>query len=258
MKWSEVSDELTNLLRLKTDPVAFKRLEKAAELDTIKNVYRVPHLCSFCQVLFMARIQRLTVGVTRTDKLNDRCMRIHGVKSATEKSMNAEAALLSTTWFATPQEAAAQLKDTSRVPAGEAVVVAPLGKEKFEPEVILVFGNPAQLMMLLCGLQKEKYERFDFSFVGEGSCSDSLARCYNTKKPSLSIPCFGERSMGQVADDELIVAVPPEEMGRAVSGIKKLGKIGFKYPIAFIGGLTDLEPIMRQIYPAAFQKPAAK
>ncbi len=258
MKWSDISNELSQLLRLKTAPVAYRRLEKISELDAIKNVFRVPHLSSFCQVLFMARIQRLTVGVTRTDKVNDRCMRIHGVKSASEKSMNAEAAILSTTWFASPEDALAQQKDTPRIPMGEAIVVAPLDKDKFEPEVILVFGNPAQIMMLMCGMQKEKYERFDFSFVGEGSCADSLAGCYNTKKPCLSIPCFGERSMGQVADDELIIALPPAEMERAISGLKKLGKIGFKYPIAFIGGQTDLEPIMKQIYPSAFQAPAPK
>jgi uncharacterized protein (DUF169 family) len=253
MKWSEKSNDLSNLLRLKTSPVGFKRLENAVELDTITDVYRVPHLCSFCQVLFMARIQRLTVGITREDKLSDRCMRIHGLKSATEKSMNAEASMFSTTWFSSPEDALQQQKDTPRVPAGEAIVVAPLDKEKFEPDVILIFGNPAQVMMLLCGLQKEKYERFDFSFVGEGACADSLARCYNTKKPSLAIPCFGERSMGQVADDELLIGIPPSEMDRAISGLKKLKKIGFKYPISFIGGQADLEPIMRQIYPSAFQ-----
>jgi uncharacterized protein (DUF169 family) len=258
MNWLETSNELSNLLRLKSAPVGFKRLESTAELSSIKNVYRVPHLSTFCQVLFMARIQRLTVGITREDKVNDRCMRIHGVKSATEKSMAAEAALMSTTWFSTPGEALVQQMDTPRVPAGGAIVVAPLDKGKFDPEVILIYGNPAQLMMLLCGLQKKKYERFDFSFIGEGACADSLARCYLTKKPSLGLPCFGERSMGQVADDELILAIPPGEIARAISGMKKLGKIGFKYPIAFIGGMADLEPILKEIYPAAFKDPKTK
>ena len=258
MNWPEVSNELSNLLRLKTGPVGFKRLEKAADLGTIENVHRVPHLCSFCQVLFMARIQRLTVGITREDKMNDRCMRIHGVKRATEKSMAAEAALMSTTWFATPEDAMQQQRETPRIPAGEAIVVAPLDKGKFEPEVILIYGNPAQLMMLLCGLQKEKYERYDFSFIGEGACADSLARCFLTQKPSLAIPCYGERSMGQVADEELLLAIPPNEIDRAVSGLKKLRKIGFKYPIAFIGGHADLEPILREVYPSAFKPSKAQ
>jgi hypothetical protein len=43
--------------------------------------------------------------------------------------------------------------------------------------------------------------------------------------------------------------LPPGELERAVSGMKKLAKIGFKYPISFIGGLADPTPILSQFYP---------
>ena len=157
--------------------------------------------------------------------------------------------MLSTTWFGTADDAYQQQLETPRVPVAEAVALAPLAKEKFEPEVLLFYGNPAQMMMLLCGLQKEKYERFPFFFIGEGACADSLGECYRTHKPQLSIPCYGERSMGQVADDEISLALPPGEIPRAISGLKKLAKVGFKYPINFVGGQADLEPILARVYP---------
>jgi uncharacterized protein (DUF169 family) len=113
----------------------------------------------------------------------------------------------------------------------------------------LKLGNPAQIMMILCGLQKVKYERFSFSFIGEGACSDSLAQCYITSKPSVSIPCSGERSMGGVSDDEIVVALPPGELERAVSGLKGLAKIGRKYPIDSIGPWLDPTQLLRGIYP---------
>jgi hypothetical protein len=59
--------------------------------------------------------------------------------------------------------------------------------------------------------------------------------------------------MGQVADDEISLALPPAEIGRALSGMKKLAKIGFKYPISFIGAQADLTPILSQVYPDAFK-----
>jgi uncharacterized protein (DUF169 family) len=129
--------------------------------------------------------------------------------------------------------------------------LAPLNKAQFEPEVVLIFGNPAQVMMLMCGMQKEKYERFDFCFSGEGACADSLARCYMTGKPSLGIPCYGERAIGQVADDELVIAMPPNEIERAISGLKTLSTTatGLRYPIAFTGGAVDITPILRMVYP---------
>jgi uncharacterized protein (DUF169 family) len=246
--WSELGAELENTLRLKTKIIAYRRLEKAEELDTIKNVIRLDRFFTFCQVPFMVRVNGITVGITKENKILDRCSRIFGLRQATEKSMNAEAAMLSTTWFRSPEEALQQQGDYYRIPIGGAIVLAPLTKQKFKPEVLLVYGNPAQIMMILCGLQKVKYERFSFSFIGEGACSDSLAQCYITGKPSVSIPCSGERSMGGVSDDEIVVALPPGELERAISGLKELAKIGRKYPIDSTGPLLDPTPLLSGIY----------
>jgi uncharacterized protein (DUF169 family) len=252
--WAELGTELENTLRLKTKIIAYRRLEKAEELDTIKNVVRIDHFFTFCQIPFMVRVNGITVGITKDDKVNPRCTRLFGLRPATEKSMNAEAAMLSTTWFRSPEEALVQQGDYYRIPVGGAIVLAPLTKQKFEPEVLLVYGNPAQIMMLMCGLQKMKYERFSFSFIGEGACSDSLAQCYITGKPALSIPCYGERAIGGVSDDEVVIALPPGELERAISGLKELQKIGFRYPISFIGPLLDPTPMLTGIYPAASQR----
>jgi uncharacterized protein (DUF169 family) len=246
--WAGLGTELENTLRLKTKIIAYRRLEKAEELDTIKNVIRLDRFFTFCQVPFMVRVNGITVGITKENKILDRCSRIFGLRQATEKSMNAEAAMLSTTWFRSPEEALQQQGDYYRIPVGGAIVLAPLTKQKFDPEVLLVYGNPAQIMMILCGLQKVKYERFSFSFIGEGACSDSLAQCYITGKPSVSIPCSGERSMGGVSDDEIVVALPPGELERAISGLKELAKIGRKYPIDSTGPLLDPTPLLAGIY----------
>jgi uncharacterized protein (DUF169 family) len=252
--WAELGTELENTLRLKTKIIAYRRLEKAEELDTIKNVVRIDHFFTFCQIPFMVRVNGITVGITKDDKVNPRCTRLFGLRPATEKSMNAEAAMLSTTWFRSPEEGLQQQRDYYRIPVGGAIVLAPLTKQKFEPEVLLLYGNPAQIMMLMCGLQKMKYERFSFSFIGEGACSDSLAQCYITGKPALSIPCYGERAIGGVSDDEVVIALPPGELERAISGLKELQKIGFKYPISFIGPLLDPTPMLTGIYPVASQR----
>jgi len=252
--WAEVGNDFKSSLRLRTEPIAFRRLEKAEELDKIRNVVRINRGFTFCQVPFLVRVLGQTIGITKKDPIGDRCTRLHGLRSATEKSMQGEATLLSTTWFASPEEALKQQQETPRIPQGEAIVVAPLTKEKFEPEVVLIYGNPAQIMMILCGMQKEKYERFQFFFIGEGACADSLAQCYVTGKPSLAIPCYGERAMGQVADEEIVIALPAGEMGRALAGMKKLAQIGFRYPIAFIGGLADPAPVLAQFYPGAGKK----
>jgi uncharacterized protein (DUF169 family) len=184
MSWAEISSELVNSLRLRTDPIAFRRLEKAADLDKIKNVQRIPHLFTLCQAFFLVRVQKLTVGVTKEDKMNIRCMRLHGVRHASEKSMQAEAQMFSTTWFASPEEAYQQQMDSPRVPVAEAIIMAPLSKDKIEPEVVLLFGNPAQIMMLLCGLQKEKYGVSIFILSAKGPAPTPSANATGRGNPS--------------------------------------------------------------------------
>lgn len=85
--WGELAGEMERMLRLRTAPVAYRRLDRAEDLDQLKGLYRLPHLTTFCQSLFMARVQGRTIGIARDDKLWERCMRINGLKSATEKSM---------------------------------------------------------------------------------------------------------------------------------------------------------------------------
>jgi uncharacterized protein (DUF169 family) len=245
--WGQLAGEMEGMLRLRTEPVAYRRLERAEDLDEVRSLYRLSHLTTFCQSLFMARVQGRTIGIARKDKLWERCMRIHGLKTATEKSMREESAVMGRTWFANPDEAYAQQLVYPRVPEGGAIVVSPLRKERIEPEVVLIFGNPAQIMMLLCGLQKERYERYPFFFIGEGACADSLAQCYATGKPAVAIPCYGERAIGQVADDELLAALPAGEVAKAILGMQKLARAGLRYPISFIGGHMDVYPMLSRM-----------
>jgi hypothetical protein len=54
--------------------------------------------------------------------------------------------------------------------------------------------------------------------------------------------------MGGVADDEIVIALPPGELERTISGLKELKKIGFGYPIGLIGPLLDPTPLLAGIY----------
>jgi len=249
--WREKSNELKERLRLRTEPVAYRRLERVADLDSIDGVTRWPQGCTFCQIPFLARVAGYTLGITSEDNMLKRCKGIHGLRSVSEEDMEQEAAGLANTWMPSPEEGMKQQKDYPRIPAGEAIVVGPLVQANFEPDVILLYGNPAQIMMIMSAMQKVKYERFQFYYIGEGACVDSLGQCYNTGKPALSIPCYGERSLGQVADDEIVIALPPGEIDRAIKGLKMLEEavIPFKYPIGKTGAFMDPSILLQQVYP---------
>jgi uncharacterized protein (DUF169 family) len=246
--WAGLTQKMECLLRLKTSPVAYKRLEKLEELEKIPEVMRLNRKASFCQAPALARMGGMTVGLTR-DNLGERCARISGLAATTEKEVSWEAKAFATTWFSTVEEAKKQMAIYPLVPPGEALVLAPLGSGKFDPDVILIYGNPAQMMLLMNALQFKDYERFQFFFIGEGACADGLAQSYTTGKPALAIPCMGERAFGTVTEDELVLALPPGMMEKAVEGLQALRDRHIGYPIMYLGPLCDPSVVLTQIYP---------
>jgi uncharacterized protein (DUF169 family) len=251
--WAGLSRDMECLLRMKAVPVAYKRLEKLAELDKIPDVVRLDRRASFCQVPAMVRTIGVTIGATR-DNFGDRCARINGLAPTTEKQVAWEVEGFAHGWFANEEEARKQMAEYPLVPPGEAVVLAPLAAAKFDPDVILIYGNPAQMMLLMNGLQFKDYERFQFFFIGEGSCADGLAQCYTTGKPALAIPCMGERAFGAVTEDEMVMALPPAMMAKAVEGLQALKERGISLPIKYLGPLCDPSPVLLQIYPQWWER----
>jgi uncharacterized protein (DUF169 family) len=234
--WKEYAGILESSLRLRTHPIAYKRFEKAGDLDRISGLQRINRPFTFCQLpTLVRRGHDVAIGVTRGDQINPRCARIHGLAPTTEKQLAGEIVYFKNTYFTTEEEAKRQMASYPLIPAGEAIVLAPLDSIQFEPDVILIYATPAQMMVLLCALQVKDFERFHFFFIGEGSCADSLAQCYVTGKPALSLPCYGERSFGAVEDDELLLAIPPAMKEKAIDGLATLEKRHRGYPIPVLG-----------------------
>ena len=95
------------------------------------------------------------------------------------------------------------------------------------------------MIILINGLQWSGYKKFEWSVVGESACADSWGRALATGEPSLAIPCFAERRYGGVLDDELLMALPPKYLPRAIAGMTRLSANGLRYPIPQYGIQSD-------------------
>jgi uncharacterized protein (DUF169 family) len=240
---------LEETLRLSTKIVAYKKLDAVEDLEKIADVKRIDRPFTFCQIPALVRFYGWTIGAAKADQMNGRCKNLCGLEEATKEGIWVEAAVMATTWMPSHEESLSQQADYPRMSAGEAIVCAPLTENKFDPDVILIYANVAQIMMLMCGLQKRRYENFPYSFLGEGDCTNTLARCYSTGKISLGLGCYGERSMGQMGDGEILLAMPPYELERGILGLNDLKEIGFAYPMRIIGAGHDPFPELAEFYP---------
>jgi len=107
-------------------------------------------------------------------------------------------------------------------------------------------------MIYFIGLQWSGYKRFDWSIVGESACADSWGRALKTREPSLSIPCFAERRYGGVLDDEMLMALPPDYLAKAIAGMEALAKNGLRYPFPQYGIQQDVRAGMAVSYPGRY------
>jgi uncharacterized protein (DUF169 family) len=240
--WGAVVQEMARLIKLKTHPVAYKRLDNADDLGKIPKVRRIDRFFTFCQLVALVRTRGWTIGVTVEDDMLPRCGKIHGLAAATEESLEEEILPMSI-WYEKAEDAKKQLSISPRIPPGEAIILAPLASGKIEPDVVLIYATPGQIMLMLYGLQWKEFERFQFFFIGEGACADSLAQCYLSKKPSVAIPCFAERRFGEVLDEEIVLALPPGTIEGAIEGMQKLSALGFRYPFPIYGAEVDPLPV---------------
>lgn len=238
--WEKLIRRMELLMRLKSFPVAFKMLKKREDLDQIPFMRMTEHKTTLCQLITLVRNFDWTVGAELDAFLSPVCPSILGLTDIPE--VYKDGTFRSVVWVKTREDAKKYEASIPRLPLGkyEAVAMAPLAYNPFDPDIVLIYANPAQMMLLINSLQFEDYEVMQFYCVGESSCSDAIARCYLTGKPSLTIPCYGERRYGHAQDEDLVMAIPAGMMEKALQGMEALYRRGIRYPISFAGAEKDL------------------
>ena len=246
--WEKPIRRLEQLMRLKSFPVAFKLFEDRQALSEIPFIRRLNHKSTMCQLINLVRNFDWTVGAELDDFMSVVCPSIIGLTDIPDYMK--DGTFRSIVWTKSRADAKKYEAEIPRLPTGkyEAVAMAPLVYNPFDPDIVLVYANPAQMMLLINSLQFEDYEVMQFYCVGESSCSDAIVRCYQQRKPALSIPCYGERRYGHAQDDDMVMAIPAEMMDKALNGMEVLYRRGIRYPISYAGAETDVV----HAFPAAY------
>jgi len=243
-----VSD-LNALLRLKTTVIGMKMFATVAEMEAIPKIRRPTAVHTTDQIVSMASRLGWTVGITSADLVGAQCRAVIGLAPQDEQWLKGEAYV--GVWHGTAEDARGRQEALCTVPYGryQAMAVSPLASGRLNPpDICLVYATPGQMIILINGLQYTGYKKFEWSVVGETACADSWGRALATGEPSLSLPCFAERRYGGVPDEEMLMALSPAHLAKAVVGMKALAKNGLRYPIAPYGIQSDVRAGMGVSY----------
>jgi uncharacterized protein (DUF169 family) len=240
IEWDDLLARLQSLLRIRTTPIGMKLFQTVEEMEAIPRIRRPDSIHTTDQIVGMASRLNWTVGITQDDLVGAQCGAVLGLHPQDDEWLSGDR--MKGVWFETLEDSSAHQHAMDCVPFGTyaAMAVSPLSTKRLNPpDICLVYATPAQMIILINGLQWRDYKKLDWSCVGESACADSWGRALQTGEPSLSIPCFAERRYGGVMEDELLMAISPEDLAIAIDGMEALAKNGLRYPIPTYGIQSD-------------------
>ena len=98
-------------------------------------------------------------------------------------------------------------------PIIEAVGYAPLEESPFEPDSVVLFCNPIQIMKISKILMQATGKRLKSDFAGTSSlCADVVSKPYLTNESNVSFGCNGSRGFTDIDDNELVIGLTMDDI----------------------------------------------
>ncbi len=243
MNYADLVNRLMQRLHLRSGPLALQLFESVEAMREVPGIrWPTPGVrFSMCQLVGQARWLGWTLGVTHENvPAHSNCGGVMGLNAPGSNYL--DGSMFHGVWFANIEASREHQAQMPRVPSGKyvGVVLSPLAAGRLkQPDSVLVYATPGQMITLINALQHCNYVRYQFATTGETACADSWGAGLLTREPSLSIPCFAERRFGGVQDDELLIALQITHLQEIVLGLDWLASHGIRYPISPYGIQCD-------------------
>ncbi|HEV1993414.1 MAG TPA: DUF169 domain-containing protein [Candidatus Acidoferrum sp.] len=225
--------EIETHVRPATFPVAAKLLRPD---EPVPEKAKRPHRdfkiqIAICQAIAMARRYGWTVAVGEEDVSCVLTKTVFGLAPLTEHFTSGH--LACGMYAETPAAAVRTEAATERLPEGKYkhLLVAPAARADFEPDAVVIYGNPAKVMRLVTAALWKRGGALSSSFTGRIDCSDEIIRPMLSGDYQVILPCYGDRVFAQTDDGEMAFSLPGAKMEELVEGLAGTHKGGIRYPI---------------------------
>lgn len=244
--WEEKAADLDHLLKLQTTPVGIRIIEEEREIPAkAKRPGDFRLKMALCQLINMSRRLGWTT-VALPDEIEVCFFPLIAFGWRQVKSKEDMAKWFSEAKYCSDSNIAERrtedfLKDRPNLGAG--VIYSPISKLSIEPEAVLIYGNPAQIMRLIRGYVNFTGLPILSSFLGGLSCAEALIACRKKHEAQVVVPGIGERLFAMTNDHEMAFYVPADQVDDLIRGIKNEHDMGTaRYPIPFYQFFTPQFP----------------
>ena len=133
------------------------------------------------------------------------------------------------------ERAAASIKNMPKFEYGKYkyLLIAPIERATFEPHVIMLYGNPAQIWVLLCGyLMGTGSGGLDVTLTSGAGCTSHITRTIQTDEAKFALVGTGERLGPHTQDYECAFSIPVSKIEQTIRGLEGGYKAGIaRYPV---------------------------
>jgi uncharacterized protein (DUF169 family) len=219
MSYETISHELKSLLGLKGSPVAVKLVKSAAEIP--QGYSKVPEKSRHCQFVQDARLKGMKGYATKDEHLCKGGAGVLGIEPIPASVANGNT-YYKLGNFKTEEGA---LETVTAIPKSSeqhyASVYSPLETAEFEPDVVVIIATPRQALRLTQAYLNAKGGRFTGDFSGiQSVCADAVVAVRERGVPNMTLGCNGSRKNSGIAEDEVIMGLPPKVLPDMVDALK--------------------------------------
>ena len=232
-------------VRTETPPVAVRLLESAGEIpERAKMPVRdFGVTMPLCQGMALARRHEMVVAMGADDMLCPLGAVATGLLPAKDGFLDGRFGI--PYWVPDKESAARLLQGMARLDHGKYayIVMAPLERTTFEPDAIVVYGNPAQVGRMIQAVVHVTGEPVLSQAIGGTSCAEQIARTMLTGRCQSVLAGAGERMLALTQDHETSLALPANMADAFAAALEATQKLGVRYPTrSWLGYRATMTP----------------
>lgn len=126
----------------------------------------------------------------------------------------------------------------------ESLMTFPLHLAPQDPDALVMYMTPGRALRVIIAALNLEGGCLNTPMTGQASVCASLARAIKNNQISVDIPCLGDRRIGLVRDDELVVVIPVSRLENFLAGLERSE---FMAPYPYFP-FTSWEPVLPAMF----------
>jgi uncharacterized protein (DUF169 family) len=230
---SKINETMSKYLRPQTYPVAVKMLKGEAEIpkDAQRPLKDFGHPFTLCQALALCRTEEVTIVLDRDSQSCPIALVGLGFVKPDEY-LSGKHMVVPINLSPEARKRAAASMPRFEFGTFNAVALAPIQTARFDPDVIIFYGNGTQVMRMIQGAVFATGEPLTSKSVGSGGCLLAVVAPVLEGACKYSIPGNGARRVGLVADGLVEFAMPKGRFDEVMKGLELSHEGKQTYPIS--------------------------